>query len=77
MQPFDAAARDGAGILLRSVDAAAMKMLNQPPDVLADVIRRALPELLKLDRYERRAAARRDLAVRALTSISNPQTNNL
>ena len=77
MQSFDAAACDEASTVLRSVDVAAMKMLNQPPDLLADAIRRALPELLKLDRYERRAAARRDLAVRALTSISNPQTNNL
>ena len=76
MQSFDAAACDEASILLRSADVAA-KMLNQPPDLLADAIRRALPELLNLDRYERRAAARRDLAVRALTSISNPQTNNL
>jgi hypothetical protein len=32
----------------------------------AETIRRALPELLKLDRYERRAAARRDRAVRRI-----------
>lgn len=32
----------------------------------AEAIRRALPELLKMDRYERRAAGRRDRAVREL-----------
>jgi hypothetical protein len=30
-------------------------------------VRRALPDLLRLNRYERRAAARRDRAIRALT----------
>ena len=33
------------------------------PDRSAEAIRRALPELRKLDRYERRAAARRDRAI--------------
>jgi hypothetical protein len=32
----------------------------------AEAVRRALPELLKLDRYEQRAAARRHQALRAL-----------
>jgi hypothetical protein len=36
----------------------------EEPSRSAEAIRRALPELLKLDRYERRAAARRDRAVR-------------
>jgi hypothetical protein len=38
-------------------------MPSAEPDRLAEAIRRALPELVKLDRYERRAAARRDRAV--------------
>src|SRR5205823_15005996 len=33
----------------------------------AEAVRRALPELTKLDRYESRAAARRDKALRAIT----------
>ncbi len=37
-------------------------------DRLAEAVRRALPELLKLDRYERRAAALRDQALRPLRS---------
>jgi hypothetical protein len=41
-------------------------MPSAEPDRLAEAIRRALPELVKLDRYERRAAARRDRAVQAL-----------
>jgi hypothetical protein len=36
------------------------------PDRLTEAIRRVLPEVVKLDRYERRAAARRDRAVRVL-----------
>jgi hypothetical protein len=35
-------------------------------DRLAEAVRRALPELIKLDRYERRAAALRDSGLRAL-----------
>jgi hypothetical protein len=38
-------------------------MPPQDPDRSAEAIRRALPELRKLDRYERRAAARRDRAL--------------
>ena len=33
----------------------------------AEAVRRALPELVRLNRYERRAAARRDRAIRTLT----------
>ena len=36
---------------------------SQEPDRSAEAIRRALPELRKLDRYERRAAVRRHQAV--------------
>jgi hypothetical protein len=35
---------------------------SSEPDRTAEAMRRALPELLKLDRYERSAAARRDRA---------------
>jgi|tagenome__1003787_1003787.scaffolds.fasta_scaffold20937909_3 hypothetical protein len=42
------------------------QMPSEEPDRTAEAVRRALPELLKLDRYERRAAARRDRAVRQL-----------
>ena len=40
----------------------APSMPSSEPDRTAEAIRRALPELLKLDRYERSAAARRDKA---------------
>jgi hypothetical protein len=33
---------------------------------MAEATRRALPELIKLDRYERRAAVRRDKAMREI-----------
>lgn len=36
------------------------------PARTAEALRRALPELIKLDRYERRAAGRRDRAIRYL-----------
>jgi hypothetical protein len=38
-------------------------MPSQEPDRSAEAIRRVLPELRKLDRYERRAAAQRERAV--------------
>jgi hypothetical protein len=45
-----------------------LPMPSQEPDRTAEAVRRALPELIKLERYERRAAARRDKAVHGLIS---------
>jgi hypothetical protein len=44
------------------IDASA-RMPSQEPDRSAEAVRRVLPELRKLDRYERRAAAQRERAV--------------
>jgi hypothetical protein len=41
-------------------------MPSAEADRLAEAVRRALPELIKLDRYERRAAALRDRGLRAV-----------
>jgi hypothetical protein len=49
------------------VDAAGT-MPSAEADRLAEAVRRALPELLKLDRYERRAVALRHRAVRGIRS---------
>jgi hypothetical protein len=38
----------------------------QDPERLAEAVCRLLPELIRLDRYERRASARRDRAIRSL-----------
>jgi hypothetical protein len=38
----------------------------QKPERLAEAVCRLLPELVRLDRYERRASARRDRAIRSL-----------
>jgi hypothetical protein len=43
---------------------AAATMPNSEPERTSEAIRRALPEMLALDRFERRAAARRERAVR-------------
>jgi hypothetical protein len=51
----------GRPIVPKPIDASAMP--SQDPDRTAEAIRRVLPELRKLDRYERRAAARRGRAV--------------
>jgi hypothetical protein len=42
-------------------------MPTQEPDRTAEAVRRALPALLKLGRYESRAVARRDRAIREIT----------
>src|SRR6516225_1822317 len=47
---------------IESIDASAT-MPSQEPDRSAEAVRRVLPELRQLDRYERRAAAQRDRAV--------------
>jgi len=41
-------------------------MSSQEPERTAEVVRRALPELAKLDRYESRAAARPDRAIQEI-----------
>ena len=45
-------------------------MPTQEPERTAEAIRRTLPELRKLDRYESRAIARRDRAIREITKRS-------
>ncbi len=51
-------AYEQTGMIPPAVDAAAT-MPSAEPERLVEAVRRALPELLKLDRYERRAAAAR------------------
>ena len=58
LHPFDR----GRLILPKPV-AFSATMPSQEPDRSAEAVRRVLPELRKLDRYERRAAVRRDRAV--------------
>ena len=57
----------GTAILPEQAEAAAT-MPSAQSERLAEAVRRALPELLKLDRYERRAAAARERSVRAIGS---------
>ena len=56
------------GVMPEPIDHSAT-MPAQDPERTTEAIRRALPELLKLDRYERRAYARRDRAIRDLLKI--------
>jgi hypothetical protein len=46
------------------------------PERTAEAIRRALPELIKLDRYKRRAVARRDRAVRSIVNCTIMYNNH-
>jgi hypothetical protein len=52
----------GKLIVPKPIDASAT-MPSREPDGSAEAVRRVLPELRKLDRYERRAAVRRHQAV--------------
>lgn len=56
----------GQEFILVPVEAAAT-MPTAQPERLAEAVRRALPELRKLDRYERHAATLRDRSVRAIS----------
>jgi hypothetical protein len=51
-------------------------MPTDEPARTAEAIRRALPDLRKLDRYERRAAARRDRAVREIIKSKTQKVGN-
>ena len=55
-------AYESTGMIPPAVDAAAT-MPSPDPERMAEAVRRALPELLKLDRYERRAAVVREQSV--------------
>jgi hypothetical protein len=54
------------GALLPVPVEAAASMPSAEPERSAEAVRRALPELLKLDRYERHAAAVRERSVRII-----------
>jgi hypothetical protein len=42
---------------------------SQEPELLAEAVQRAIPELIKLERYERRTSALRDRALRTLQDV--------
>ena len=48
----------------------------EDPARTAEAIRRALPELVKLDRYERRARTKRDRTLRAFFSSRKELTDS-
>ena len=50
-------------------------MPTTEPERTAEAIRRALPELIMLDRYERRAAGRRARALRRFLECKNTKSN--
>jgi hypothetical protein len=54
---------------------AAATMPSADPERLAEAVRRALPELLKLDRYERHAAVLRARSVRLIKDRKNNTYN--
>ena len=54
-----------AGIVFEPADAGPSKPMALPEQA-HEAVRRALPELLKLDRYEKRAIARRQQSLDAL-----------
>jgi hypothetical protein len=57
--------------MLRQPIESATIMAPEKRDQSAEAIRRVLPQLLKLNRYERRAAARRDRAIHCLWDWQN------
>ena len=57
---------EGGRPIPKPIDASAT-MPSQEPERLAEAVRRVLPQLRKLDRYERRAAAQRERAVLELS----------
>jgi hypothetical protein len=55
----------------------AVPLPSQEPERSAEALRRALPELVKLDRYEGRALSRRDRAIQQLNNLRLLNKTNL
>jgi hypothetical protein len=53
------------------------EMPSQEPQRTAEAVRRILPELIRLHRYESRAVTRRDRAIRAIAMRDKNQLYNL
>jgi hypothetical protein len=66
---------DRGRFILPKPVASSATMPSQEPDRSAEAVRRVLPELRKLDRYERRAAVRRDRAVLVFFGGVKPDHN--
>jgi hypothetical protein len=66
IRTLNALDRGGSHIVPKPIDASAT-MPSQQPERLAEAVRRVLPQLRKLDRYESRAAAQRERAVLELS----------
>jgi hypothetical protein len=54
---------------LKSIESPDPMPLREP-ERSAEAVRRSLPELVKLDRYEHRASSRRDRAIRELRNLA-------
>jgi hypothetical protein len=67
IQLLNSIERNGASIVTEPIESATT-LPALDPDRMAEAVRRALPELIKLDRYERRFCAARDRAVLSLIS---------
>jgi hypothetical protein len=67
----------GSGSALSELIASASMMLSPAPERSAQATRRVLPALGRLDRYERRAAARRDRAVIDLARAKGKHNSGL
>jgi hypothetical protein len=76
MRLLSAIARAEVATIPKRIDSSAM-MPTQEPEQSAEAVRQALPELIKLDRYERRFRALRDHAVLALVRLDKHENRTV
>ena len=68
-------ALDRGKLILPKPSDSSATMPSQEPDRSAEAVRRVLPDLRKLERYERRSAARRDRAALDIVDRIKPGNN--
>jgi hypothetical protein len=68
-------ALDRGKLILPKPNDSSATMPSQEPDRSAEAVRRVLPDLRKLERYERRSAARRDRAALDIVDRIKPGSN--